>query len=57
MKSKRSQWERDRRERLKAEGNVSVQVWVSEDNAALLKALQGDMREKRIVNVIFDGEA
>ena len=56
MKSKRSQWERNRRERLKAEGNVSVQVWVLKDNAALLKALQGDMRSKKIVNVIFEGE-
>lgn len=54
--SKRAEWERERRERLKADGNVNVQLWVSEENAALLKALQGDMRSKRIINVIFEGE-
>ena len=53
--SKRAEKERERRERLKAEGNVSVQLWVSEENRAILQALQGDMRNKRIINVIFEG--
>ncbi len=58
MKSKeeRAQYERERRQKLKGDGCAMIQVWVSEDNAVLLKALQRDMREKRIVNVIFEGE-
>ena len=54
--SKKAEWERERRERLKAEGNVSVQLWVKKDNRPMLQALQNDMRNKRIVNVIFEGE-
>ena len=58
MKSKqeRAEYERERRKRQKESGLADCRLIVLPENNALLKALQGHMREKKIVNVIFEGE-
>ena len=55
-KEKRAEYERDRRKRQKESGLADCRLLVLPENNALLKALQSDMRGKRIVNVIFEGE-
>lgn len=54
--SKRTQYERDRRERLKAEGQEILHIWVRPENKTLLQSLQGDMRQKKIERIVFEGE-
>ena len=54
--SKRTQYERDRRERLKAEGQKILHIWVKPENKTLLQSLQGDMRQKKIKRIVFEGE-
>ena len=54
--SKRAQYEKERRGRLKAEGNEKVELYVLVENKTLLQSLQCDMRQKKIKRIVFEGE-
>lgn len=54
--SKRAEYERERRKRQKEAGFSDCRLNIKPENKVLLKAFEGDMRSKRIVNVIFEGE-
>ena len=48
--------QKNKEEKLRESGLTQVRLWVKPNNKTLLKALEKPMREREVVNVIFEGE-
>lgn len=53
--SKRAEYERAKRERLKDAGLVKLELWVTPENKRILKAFEHDMRKKEITHFGLEG--